>query len=76
MNILTSFDPNQSWGLANVSLAGLDVSKVYDHLWAKYRIIVLDGNNDGNANDPVVVLDTKGLVVLTFGNHQAHKEIK
>ena len=40
VNILTSFDPNQSWGLANVSLAGLDVSKVYDHLWAKYRIIV------------------------------------
>ena len=40
VNILTSFDPNQSWGLANISLAGLDVSKVYDHLWAKYRIIV------------------------------------
>ena len=40
MKILTSFDPNQSWGLANISLAGMDVSKVYDHLWAKYRIIV------------------------------------
>ena len=40
VKILTSFDPNQSWGLANISLAGLDVSKVYDHLWAKYRIIV------------------------------------
>ena len=40
VKILTSFDPNQSWGLANISLAGMDVSKVYDHLWAKYRIIV------------------------------------
>src|SRR5712692_6089763 len=40
VKILTSFDPNQSWGLANVSLAGMDASKVYDHLWTKYRIIV------------------------------------
>jgi selenocysteine lyase/cysteine desulfurase len=40
VKILTSFDPNQAWGLANISLAGMDVSKVYDHLWTKYRIIV------------------------------------
>jgi hypothetical protein len=40
-----------------------------------YRIIVLDGNQDGIANDPIVVLDTNGAVKLTFGNHQAHKEI-
>jgi hypothetical protein len=40
-----------------------------------YRITVLDGNKDGVANDPVVVLDTKGAIKLTFGNHQAHKEI-
>jgi DNA ligase D-like protein (predicted 3'-phosphoesterase) len=40
-----------------------------------YRIVVLDGNQDGVANDPVVVLDTNGAVKLTFGNHQAHKEI-
>ena len=40
VKILTSFDPNQSWGLANISLEGMDVSKVYDHLWSKYRIIV------------------------------------
>ncbi|HYO09354.1 MAG TPA: prealbumin-like fold domain-containing protein [Tepidisphaeraceae bacterium] len=40
-----------------------------------YRIIVLDGNQDGVANDPVVVLDTNGPVKLTFGNHQAHTEI-
>jgi hypothetical protein len=42
---------------------------------ANYRIIVLDANMDGNANDPVTVLDTKGAVRLTNGNHQAHFEI-
>jgi len=42
---------------------------------AKYKIIVLDANQDGNANDPVTVLDTTKAVLLTFGNHQAHKEI-
>ena len=42
---------------------------------AKYEIVVLDANKDGNANDPVVVLDTKNAILLTFGNHQAHLEI-
>jgi hypothetical protein len=40
-----------------------------------YRIIVLDGNKDGVANDAVVVLDTNGPTKLTYGNHQAHLEI-
>jgi selenocysteine lyase/cysteine desulfurase len=40
VKILTSFDPSQSWGLANISLEGLDPSKVYDHLWSRYRVIV------------------------------------
>jgi len=40
VRILTSFDPSQSWGLANVSLEGMDPSKVYDHLWGRYRIII------------------------------------
>jgi hypothetical protein len=30
--------PNMAWGLANVSLVGVDVSKAYD-FWTKYRII-------------------------------------
>ena len=30
---------DQAWGLANVSLDGVDVSKAYDFLWEKYRII-------------------------------------
>ena len=40
-----------------------------------YRVIVLDGNKDGVANDPIVVLDTKGALKITNGNHQAHLEI-
>jgi hypothetical protein len=44
---------------------------------ADYLITVLDGNNDGTANDPVIVLDTKGSsYTLTHGNHQAHDELK
>jgi len=39
VKILSSREPNQAWGLANVSLEGVDVSKAYDFLWAKYRII-------------------------------------
>jgi selenocysteine lyase/cysteine desulfurase len=39
VKILSSREPNQAWGLANVSLDGVDVSKAYDFLWAKYRII-------------------------------------
>jgi selenocysteine lyase/cysteine desulfurase len=39
VKILSSRDPNQSWGLQNVSLQGVDVSKAYDFLWTKYRII-------------------------------------
>ena len=40
-----------------------------------YRIVVLDGNQDGIANDPVVVLDTNGALTLKKGNHQTHREI-
>ena len=39
VKILSSREPDQAWGLANVSLDGVDVSKAYDFLWAKYRII-------------------------------------
>src|SRR5262245_44025260 len=39
VRILNSRLPNQAWGLSNVSLEGIDVSKAYDHLWSKYRII-------------------------------------
>jgi selenocysteine lyase/cysteine desulfurase len=39
VKILSSRVPNQAWGLANVSLEGIDASKAYDVLWTKYRII-------------------------------------
>jgi len=39
VKILSSREPNLAWGLANVSLEGVDVSKAYDTLWSKYRII-------------------------------------
>src|SRR5262245_21477482 len=39
VKILTSRLPNQSWGLANISLQGLDSQKAYETLWNKYRII-------------------------------------
>jgi selenocysteine lyase/cysteine desulfurase len=39
VKILTSRLPNQSWGLANISLQGIDASKAYETLWSKYRII-------------------------------------
>jgi len=39
VKILNSRLPDQAWGLANVSLDGVDVQKAYDFLWTKYRII-------------------------------------
>jgi selenocysteine lyase/cysteine desulfurase len=39
VKILSSREVNKAWGLANVSLEGIDVSKAYDFLWTKYRII-------------------------------------
>jgi isopenicillin-N epimerase len=39
VKILSSRQPNQSWGLQNVSLEGIDVTKAYDFLWSKHRII-------------------------------------
>ncbi|HTK28002.1 MAG TPA: aminotransferase class V-fold PLP-dependent enzyme [Vicinamibacterales bacterium] len=39
VKILSSRVPNQSWGLANVSLEGINASKAYDFLWSKHRII-------------------------------------
>src|SRR5439155_1218757 len=39
VKMLSSREPDQAWGLANVSLDGVDVSKAYDFLSTKYRII-------------------------------------
>jgi isopenicillin-N epimerase len=39
VKILSSREPNQAWGLANVNLEGINSSKAYEFLWSKYRII-------------------------------------
>ena len=39
VKILSSREKDQAWGLANVSLEGVDATKAYDFLWTKYRII-------------------------------------
>jgi isopenicillin-N epimerase len=39
VKILSSREKDQAWGLANVSLEGIDASKAYDFFWTKYRII-------------------------------------
>jgi selenocysteine lyase/cysteine desulfurase len=39
VKILNSREPNQAWGLFNVSLERVDAPKAYEFLWTKYRII-------------------------------------
>ena len=46
VRILTSFAPEQSCGLANVSLEGVDPGKLTQHLWAKHRIFVVAIKHD------------------------------
>jgi selenocysteine lyase/cysteine desulfurase len=40
VKILTSFDPQQSCGLANISVEGIDPRGIGEYLWKKSRIIV------------------------------------
>jgi selenocysteine lyase/cysteine desulfurase len=40
VKILTSFDPQQSCGLATVALEGVDSRGLADYLWKHHRIIV------------------------------------
>jgi len=40
VRLLTSFDPQQSCGLATVSLAGIEPGKLVAHLFERHRIIV------------------------------------
>ena len=46
VRIHTPFDPAQSCGLANVGLDAVDCSKLAEHLWARYRIIVVPIKRD------------------------------
>jgi selenocysteine lyase/cysteine desulfurase len=38
--LLSSFKPGETWGLATVGIDGLEPSKIYAHLWDRYRILV------------------------------------
>jgi selenocysteine lyase/cysteine desulfurase len=40
VRILTPYDPQQSCGLANFSIEGIDAAKLGAHLWDRHRIIV------------------------------------
>ncbi|HZS06944.1 MAG TPA: aminotransferase class V-fold PLP-dependent enzyme [Blastocatellia bacterium] len=40
VKILTSYDPQQSCGLANISIEGVDVAKLVEYLFNSHRIIV------------------------------------
>ena len=39
VRILTPYDPQQSCGLGNFSVEGIDHGKLGAHLWDRYRII-------------------------------------
>jgi isopenicillin-N epimerase len=39
VRILTPYDPQQSCGLANFSVVGIEPQKLVNHLWERYRII-------------------------------------
>jgi selenocysteine lyase/cysteine desulfurase len=53
VRIHTPFDPAQSCGLANVGIPAVDCGKLGEHLWTKYKIIVV----------PIIRDDYKGLRV-------------
>lgn len=50
VRLLTSFDPQQSCGLANVQLVGVNLEKLGAHLFNEYRIISTPIVNDRGVN--------------------------
>src|SRR5213593_2878500 len=47
----SSLEPGQTWGLAVVSVNGMDSNKLVSHLWDKYRIVITAIGHD-NPKDP------------------------
>ena len=37
----SSLEPGQTWGLAVVSIDGIDSNKLVTHLWDKHRIVIV-----------------------------------
>jgi isopenicillin-N epimerase len=56
----SSLEPGQTWGLAVVSIDGVDTNKLSAHLWDKHRIIVAPVGHE-NAKEPA--LSYRGLRV-------------
>jgi isopenicillin-N epimerase len=56
----SSLEPGQTWGLAVVSIDGIDSVKLVSHLWDKYRIVITSVGHD-NPKDPK--LSYRGLRV-------------
>lgn len=47
----SSLEPGQTWGLAVVSINGMDSNKLVSHLWDKYRIVITAIGHD-NPKEP------------------------
>src|SRR5881396_772611 len=47
----SSLEPGQTWGLAVVSINGVDSNKLVTHLWDKYRIVITAIGHD-NPKEP------------------------
>lgn len=54
----SSLEPGQTWGLAVVSIDGVDSQKLVPHLWDKHRIIV---TSVGHENEKEPALSYRGL---------------
>ena len=56
----SSLDAGQTWGLAVVSIDGIDTNKLVTHLWDKYRIVI---TGVGHENEKTPNLSYRGLRV-------------
>ncbi len=56
----SSLEPGQTWGLAVVSINGVDSNKLVTHLWDKYRIVIVSVGHD---NEKTPSLSYHGLRV-------------
>ena len=56
----SSLEPGQTWGLAVVSIDGVDSNRLVPHLWDKYRIVI---NAVGHENVKTPSLSYRGLRV-------------
>ena len=54
----SSLEPGQTWGLAVVSIEGVDTQKLVPYLWDKHRIIV---TSVGHENEKEPSLSYRGL---------------